>query len=132
MLFPRGILISPDMALLLLRRAALRALASSDIVFMGPNGSASVALFVAEQRIELNPRHVRLRDVCRVAAGTLSGRCLRGELVVRQRVVAEGEEAPAVGLREPLAVLHGHVDAVVLAVEVSASGGFLPRTVGKR
>src|SRR5262245_55176868 len=112
--------------------AALRAFARSDMVKMRPNSCASVTLLVAEQRIALDPRHVRLRDVCNMAPGTLGRRCFCGELVVRQRVVAEGEEAPAVGLREPLAVLHRHVDAVVLAVEVATSGGFLARTVRKR
>src|SRR5262245_56950794 len=127
MLFPPAMLFSPDMMLFL-----LPAFAGSDIVLMRQSSPASISLLVAEQRIELDPRHVRLRDVRDVAAGTLGHRRLYGESVVRQRVVAEGEEAPAVRLREPLAVLHRHVDAVVLAVEVAAPGDFLARTVRKR
>src|SRR5262245_1850500 len=122
MLFPFCMLISPVMVFLLFRRAASRGIAGSYMVLMRPNSCASVTLPVAEQRIELDPRHVRLRDVGQVAAGTLGHRRLCGHLVVRQRVVAEGEVAPAVGLRKPLAVLHRHVDAVVFAVEVAASG----------
>src|SRR5262249_51343054 len=50
----------------------------------------------------------------------------------RLRMMAESEEPPAVGLRESLAVLHRHVDAVELAVEEPASGWLVARTVRER
>src|SRR6266436_8433794 len=42
-------------------------------------------------------------------------------------MMAEGEEAPAIRLGKALTVFHSHVDAVVLAVKVPASGRFLTR-----
>src|SRR5215510_2337390 len=80
-----------------------------------------ISRLVAEQRIELNPREVRLRDIGNVAAGTLSRARLRRCLLVRHRMMAKSEEPPAIRLGESLAVLHRHVDAVELAVEEPAS-----------
>src|SRR5262245_27051717 len=90
-----------------------------------------IAGLVAKQWIELNPGHIGLRDVGDVASAALSDGRLRRRRGVRQRMVAEREEPPAVGLGESLAVLHGHVDPVELAVEEPASGWFLTRTVWK-
>src|SRR5262245_27956608 len=90
-----------------------------------------VAGFVAKQRIELNPGHIGLRDVGDVASAALADRRLCRRVVVRQRMVAEGEEPPSVGLWKSLAVLHRHVDPVELAVEEPPSGWFLTRTVWK-
>src|SRR5262245_49252124 len=87
--------------------------------------TALVTRFVAKQRIELNPGHIGLRDVGDVAAAALADRCLGRRLLIRPGMVAEREEPPAVRLREPLAVLHRHVDAVELPVEEPASGWFL-------
>src|SRR5262245_27745714 len=80
-----------------------------------------ISRLVAKQRIELNPREVRLRDIGNVAAGTLSRARLRRCLLVRHRMMAKSEEPPAIRLGESLAVLHRHVDAVELAVEEPAS-----------
>src|SRR5712691_12847560 len=46
-------------------------------------------------------------------------------------MMAESEKAPAIGLREPLAVFYSRVDAVVGAVEEPASRWFCTRTVGE-
>src|SRR5580700_5164546 len=46
-------------------------------------------------------------------------------------MMAEGEEAPAIGIGKALTVFHRHVDAVVCAVEIPASGWFLTRAVWK-
>src|SRR5262249_13027280 len=70
-------------------------------------------------------------DVGHVAPAALADRRLRRCLLVRPRMMAEGEESPAIRFREPLAVLHRHVDAVELAVEEAASGWFLAGTVWK-
>src|SRR5882762_6584333 len=47
-------------------------------------------------------------------------------------MMPEVEEAPAVGVREPLAVLDGYVEAVELAGEIPPAGRFRPRAVRKR
>src|SRR5262249_45582967 len=90
---------------------------------------ALIAGLVAEQRLYLNPCHTGLRVVGDVASAALADRRFRRRRGVRQRMVAEGEEAPSVGLGESLAILHRHVDAIELAVEEPASGWFLTRTV---
>src|SRR5262245_19629363 len=95
-------------------------------------GPSLVARLVPKQRIELDPRHVGLRDVGNVAAAAFADGRLRRSGLVWPWVVAEGEEPPAVGLRESFAVLDRHVDAVELAVEEAAAGWFLARTVRKR
>src|SRR3954471_17394619 len=64
-----------------------------------------------------------------MASGTLGHWPFRGGLVVWQWMMPKGEEAPAIRLCEPLAVFYGHVDAVVHAVEVPASGRFLARAI---
>src|SRR5690349_17698107 len=46
-------------------------------------------------------------------------------------MMSEGEESPAVGLGEPLAVFYGYVDSVVHTVEISAPGRFRTRAVGE-
>src|SRR4029077_18619151 len=66
-----------------------------------------------------------------MAARTFGHRFFRGARSIRQWMMPEGEKSPAVGLSEALAVFHRHVDAVVLAVEISTSGWFLTRTVWK-
>src|SRR5689334_2488213 len=61
---------------------------------------------------------------CAFLDGRLLGGCLIG-----QWVMAEGEKAPAIRLREALAVLNRGVDAVEFPVEKSSSGGLVSRTV---
>src|ERR1700756_5353144 len=64
-----------------------------------------------------------------MATGTFGNRRLRGSLGIRQWVMAESEEAPAICVREPLAVFDSRVDAVVGAVEEPASRWFCTRAV---
>src|SRR5580700_10087693 len=90
---------------------------------------ALLRVFVTQERIELNPRHVGLGDVCDMATGTFGNGRLRGGLGIRQRMMAESEEAPAICIREPLAVFDSRVDAVVGAVEEPASRWFCTRAV---
>src|SRR6185295_5480693 len=67
-----------------------------------------------------------------VTSTALADRRLRRRVRVRQWMVAEGEEPPAVRLRESLAVFHRHVDPVELAIEEPAPGRFLAGAVRKR
>src|SRR5580704_10782814 len=66
-----------------------------------------------------------------MAARTFGHRFFRGARSIRQWMMTESEKSPAVGLSKALAVFHRHVDAVVLAVEISTSGWFLTRAVWK-
>src|SRR5215475_2378087 len=50
---------------------------------------------------------------------------------IRQWVMTEGKESPAIRLSKPLTVLHGNVNSVVLTIEISASGWFCTRPVWK-
>src|ERR1700747_2639847 len=93
---------------------------------------ALLRVFVTQERIELNPRHVGLGDVRDMAPGTFGNRRLRGGLGIRQWVMAEGEEAPAIRIREPLAVFDSRVDAVVGAVEEPTSRWFCTGAVRER
>src|SRR5262245_41740168 len=54
-----------------------------------------------------------------------------GSIRIRQGMMPECEEAPVIGLRKALTVFYCYVDAVVLAVEIPASGRFLTRAVWK-
>src|SRR5262249_6587371 len=54
-----------------------------------------------------------------------------GSIRIRQGMMPECEEAPVVGLRKALTVFYCYVDAVVLTVEIPASGRFLTRAVWK-
>src|SRR5262249_2730675 len=78
------------------------------------------------------PRHVRLRDVGDVASGARRCGSFRGGLLVGSRMMPVGEVAPAVRLREALAVLDGEIDAVQLAVEEAAARGLLAGAIGER
>src|SRR5262249_42247891 len=71
------------------------------------------------------------RDIGDVASRTLTYRLFSCDIVVGQWMMAEGEEAPAIGLGKAFIVFHRHVDAVVLAVEKSASRWFCTRAVWK-
>src|SRR5580704_16988543 len=64
-----------------------------------------------------------------MATGTFGNGRLRGGVGIRQRMMAESEEAPAICIREPLAVFDSRVDAVVGAVEEPASRWFCTRAV---
>src|SRR5262249_49623661 len=85
--------------------------------------------FVTEQWIKLNPRHVGLRDKRLMATGTFGCRGFLSRLRVRARMMPEVEVAPAVGLGKPLGVFHTCINAIKLAVEITASGGFISRSV---
>src|SRR5215475_14179719 len=102
---------------------------------VSPGGTKDLILllrvFVTQERIELNPRHVGFRDIGHMTPGTIAHGRFRGRLRIGQWVMPESEEAPAVGVWETLAVFHRCVNAVELAVEKSTSGGFLPRAVRK-
>src|SRR5215470_6820714 len=50
---------------------------------------------------------------------------------IRQWMMTEGKESPAIRLSKPLTVLHGNVNSVVLTIEISASGWFCTRPVWK-
>src|SRR5215470_10461324 len=50
---------------------------------------------------------------------------------IRQWMMTEGKESPAIRLSKPLIVLHGNVNSVVLTIEISASGWFCTRPVWK-
>src|SRR5580693_5646262 len=91
--------------------------------------SPLLRVFVTQERIELNPCHVGLGDVCDMATGTFGNGRLRCRLGIRQWMMAESEEAPAIRIREPLAVFDGRVDPVVGAVEEPASRWFCTRAV---
>ena len=56
---------------------------------------ALLRVFVTQERIELNPGHVRFGDISEMAPGTLGHRPFRGGLIVGQWVMPESEEAPA-------------------------------------
>jgi hypothetical protein len=88
--------------------------------------------FVAQHRIELDPRHIRHGDVCHVAPCTLASRCLRGTLGIGQGIVTEGETSPAVRLGRALTVLHRRFDAIERPIEEASPGGFGSRAVRKR
>src|SRR5438045_4614571 len=64
-----------------------------------------------------------------MTSGALRRRPFRGGLIVWQWMMPKGEETPAVRLCEALAILYGHVNAVVRTVKIPASGGFLTRAV---
>src|SRR4029077_16374042 len=86
-------------------------------------------VFVSKYRIELNPGHVGFGDIGDMASRTFGHRRFRGGLRIRQWVMSKSEETPAVGLSELLTVFHCYVDAVVLTVEIPASGWFGTRAV---
>src|SRR5580693_7480259 len=91
--------------------------------------SPLLRVFVTQERIELNPCHVGLGDVCDMATGTFGNGRLRCRLGIRQWMMAESEEAPAIRIREPLAVFDGRVDPVVDAVEEPTPRGLSSRTI---
>ena len=66
-----------------------------------------------------------------MASSTFAHGRFRGGLRVRQWMMPESEETPVVCLSKPLAVFHRYVDAIVLTVEIAASGWFLTRAVWK-
>src|SRR4051812_15614074 len=66
-----------------------------------------------------------------MAARTFGRGRFRGGRRIRQGMMPECEEAPSIGLRKALTVFYCYVDAVVLAVEIPASGRFRPRPVWK-
>src|SRR5215471_9859879 len=86
---------------------------------------------VSENWIELDPSHVCLGDKGHMTAGALGRRSFLCRFGIRKRVVAEVEEAPAIGRGESLAVFHSHVHAVVFTVEISSAGWFGARTIGE-
>src|SRR5215469_4690060 len=64
-----------------------------------------------------------------MASCTFRRRLFCCRLVIRQGMMAEREETPAIGLGKALTVFYGQVDAVVRAVEESAPGWFLAGAV---
>src|SRR5262249_16488487 len=52
-----------------------------------------------------------------------------GGLRIWQWMMAEVEEAPAVGIGKPLTVFHRYVEPVVFAIEIATSRWFLARAV---
>src|SRR5262249_13709719 len=72
-----------------------------------------IRIFVTQERIELNPRHVRFGDVRHMTPGTFGDGRLRGRVGIRQWMMTISKEAPAIGLRESLAIFDSQVDAVV-------------------
>jgi hypothetical protein len=80
-------------------------------------------VLLTEHRIELDPRHIGLRNKGDVASCALRCWGLRGSFVVRQRMVTKREESPAIGFRKSLAVLHREINTVKLAVEKTTTGG---------
>src|SRR5215813_11931167 len=66
-----------------------------------------------------------------MAACAFTNRRLRSRLRIRQWMMAESEEPPTIGFCKPLAVFHSYVDAVVLTIEIPASGWFSSRAVWK-
>src|SRR5246127_1632557 len=64
-----------------------------------------------------------------MATGTFGNGRLRGRLGIGQGMMTESEEAPAISIREPLAVFDCRVDAIVDAVEEPASRWFCTRSI---
>src|SRR5215469_11180533 len=83
----------------------------------------------AEQRVELNPRHIGLGYVRNVAPCTLCYRFLRSGLITGLRVMPEGKETPPIGFGESLAVLHRYIHAVICSVEKASPGLLVTRAV---
>src|SRR5580658_1348766 len=93
------------------------------------NVMALFRVFVTQERIELNPRHVGLGNVCEVATRTIGDGGLRCRFGIWQFVMAESEESPAICIREPLAVFDSRVNSVVGAVEEATPRGLCSRTI---
>src|SRR5919106_1025078 len=66
-----------------------------------------------------------------MASCTFAHRRFLGALFQRPGMMPEIEKSPVVGLGKALTVFHCDVHAVVLTVEISASGRFLTRAVWK-
>src|SRR5262245_23290553 len=84
---------------------------------------------VSENWIELDPSHVCLGDKGHMTACALGRRSFLCRFGIGKRVVAEVEEAPAIGRGESLAIFHSHVHAVVFTVEISSARWFGARTI---
>src|ERR1700751_6481220 len=80
----------------------------------------------------MNPGHVCGGEIWDVGSGTFAQGLFSCALVIRHWMMPKSEEAPAVCLCKALTVFYCQVDAVVLAIEVPAPGGFLTRAVWKR
>jgi hypothetical protein len=92
---------------------------------------ARVSIFSTKQRVELYPRHVRLRDVRHVASRTLGDGGLLSGFRVRQRVMTKGEETPAIGVMETPAVFYSDVNAVEFTVKKASAGRLRSGSVWK-
>src|SRR5215470_3322539 len=114
------------------RELALRRVTSSRKAGPSFNVLALLArILLVENRVELNPSHIRVCDIRLVAAGAFGGRCFGSPLIIWQRMMAESEVPPAVCLGVPLGILDAQIDAVELAVEKSSARRFLTGAIWK-
>jgi hypothetical protein len=67
-----------------------------------------------------------------VTEGALVCWGFRSRLRIWQRMMPKSEKAPAIGFGEPLTVLDGYIEAVVLTVKKPTSRRFLTRAIWKR
>src|SRR5258705_13285140 len=96
-----------------------------------PRAASLSPVAVSENWIELCPSHVCFGDKGHMTPGALGRRSFFCRFGIGKRVVAEVEEAPAIGCGEFLAIFHSHVHAVVFTVEISSAGWFGARTIGE-
>src|ERR1051325_8647713 len=86
---------------------------------------------VSENWIELDPSHVCFGDKGHMAPGAFGCGGFFSPRRIRKWVMPEVEEAPSIRCSKSLAVFYGDIHAVEFAVEISSTGRFGTRTVGK-